>query len=114
MKHEEYEFKISQVWPNYELTSSYQGSAKEISVLCKEHDEEFEITATRLSQGHTKCSKCKIEKKIKEEDIQKDFIEWFRNEYPDMLITCSGTFTNSNQVKKAVEMGYCKGWPDVF
>jgi hypothetical protein len=116
MKHEEYISKVKKVFPNYKILSEYTKSSDPIKVRCKDHDETFELIATRLTQGQTCCSQCKVLMKEdkSEHDIQEDFVTWFRNTFPDTLITCNGIFTNRSQVNNAVVLGYCKGIPDIF
>lgn len=113
MRHEEYKDKIKEVWGRkVKLLTKYTGSNDKISVRCKVHDKEFDIHATQLRQGKTRCPDCK-ERGTFEEELQIAFTKWYRNTYPDNLITCGAVFTNKNQSKKACMMGYTKGYPDL-
>lgn len=117
MRHEDYAFKLEKIWPHYKLKTEYKGSNEDVTVLCKKHHEIFTITATRLTQNQTKCPECKREKReqeVPEEEIQMEFVKWFRITFPETLITANGVFKNKRQAGSAVSMGYCKGIPDVF
>ena len=114
MKEEEYKRRVKEKHgKNIKILSDYLGSNEKIDAKCRKHEEVFRIIATRLSQGQTGCKQCK-EESMKEEDIQSTFVSWYRKRHPDHIITCNGIFNCRMLSEKAYEMGYYKGFPDIF
>jgi hypothetical protein len=49
-----------------------------------------------------------------EKEIQKEFVQYLRKTYPELVFTCNGQFNSIKNVVNNYRMGYCKGIPDLF
>jgi hypothetical protein len=51
---------------------------------------------------------------ITEKEIQKQFVQYLRFKYRELVFTCNGQFNSMKNVINNYQMGYCKGIPDLF
>jgi hypothetical protein len=49
-----------------------------------------------------------------EKEIQRDFVQYLRFNYPNLVFTCNGKFSSVKSAMSCVQMGYRRGIPDLF